>query len=87
MEKTKKNQPEVGMYLYTDGTFSKTLEDDKELKGVIAQVFPDGHGWCIPITREQILAAEAAEREEAWRRFWTSEPKSLHVRPVLEGEF
>lgn len=84
---TKKNQPEVGMYLYQDGTFSKELENGKELKGVIAQVFPDGHGLYTPITREQILAAEEVEREKARRRFWSSEPKSLHVRPVLEDEF
>ena len=75
------------MYLYTDGTVSRELENGKELKGVIAQVFLDGHGLYTPITREQILAAKEAESEELWRRFWTSEPKSLHVRPVLKDEF
>ena len=74
------------MYLYTDGTFSKELENGKELKGVIVQVFPDGHGLYTPITREQILAAEEAKREEARRRFWSSEPKSF-PRSVFWDEF
>ena len=83
---TKKNLPEVGMYLYTDGTVSRELENGKELKGVIAQVFLDGHGLYTPITREQILAAEEVEREKARRRFWSSEPKSF-PRLLLGDEF
>ena len=53
------------MYLYQDGTFSKTLENNKELKGVISRAFPGGGFDFCPL---QII-------NEGWSHERASEEK------------